>query len=207
MEAGDQEATVNAETWQAWITGVAAVGAGAAFFYGLRGVARGRLRELENIYFERYWKIIDRLDRQALVGDKPATSIACRRRRCQGRQPAGSEPDEETRKTCVLYLRLCEDELRLRQSGLVSDGTWKLWTKGMRLQIAKWPVREEWLAIESSTTDRFKLLRHYCPQGNWKETVDPMAINPILARWRGARRTNGARRRANNRRKKHGLSD
>lgn len=182
-------------------------------FFGLRSAARARLRDLENVYFERYWDVIDKLDHRALTAQHPK---GCSHRPADLDDVAGVAI---IRTASVLYLRLCEDELRLRQSGLVSADTWRSWAKGMSLQLQAWPVRGEWCAIcrateaataqlsaagmgNSAAGGRYTLLRKYGPAKNDGAVIDPIATGWILSHWRGARRTALATWRADGRRRR-----
>lgn len=197
---------ISPEAWQA-VAAWAAVGAGAiGFFFGLRATARARLRALENVYFERYWTIVDKFDHAALRAQQPRHAIRHRRcGRCCTRDQ--TDPDDvadsaETRKACVLYLRLCEDELRLRESGLVSADTWCAWKKGMAYQHHSWPVRGEWKDIRDASPSngrQFRLLRKCEPSPDDTEMTDPLpprhGSERISCRWRGTTHSERADRR------------
>lgn len=60
-----------------------------------------------------------------------------------------------------LYLRLCEDELELRELGWVSTETWEQWRLGIRAQLNQWPVADEWTRIRDGqrAPTQFTLLR------------------------------------------------
>ncbi|MCX4671575.1 hypothetical protein OG453_33635 [Streptomyces sp. NBC_01381] len=203
---------MGAEAWQAWIAGAAVVLAGIGLFIGLRSAARARLRELENVYFERYWKIIDQLDHAALTAQQPRSSR--RRIRCcvhGDPAPDAVSADPAIRRTCVLYLRLCEDELRLRESGLVSADTWCAWKKGMAYQLRVWPVRGEWKAVRGtqggsagSKSRQYRLLRQCEPIFDGDEMKDPISFDRwrdrTYCRWRGATRSKKAEERRRQRR-------
>ncbi|MGW2223845.1 hypothetical protein [Streptomyces formicae] len=203
---------MNAETSQAWAAGVALLVAAVSLFFGLRSVARARLRELENVYYERYWKIIDQFDHAVLTAQQPRRS---RRRSCccghRTPDPDAVSTNPKMRRTCVLYLRLCEDELRLRESGLVSADTWCAWKKGMAYQLQAWPVRGEWKALRQahhgavgSGNRQYRLLRQCEPIFDGDEMRDPISFDRwrdhTYCRWRGATRAKGAEKRRRERR-------
>lgn len=203
---------ISPEAWQAVAAGVAVIAGMIGFWYGFVAARRARLRELENIYYERYWQIIDQLDHQALTGQQPRRS--CRRTRCcvhDGPNPDATSTNPAIRKTCVLYLRLCEDELRLRESGLVSADTWCAWKKGMAYQIQAWPVRGEWKAVRQthhgpagSGNRQYRLLRQCEPLFDGDEMKDPISFDRwrdrAYCRWRGATRSKQAEERRRRRR-------
>lgn len=199
---------IGPEAWQAIAAWVAVVAAGVGVIYGFLSARRARLRELEHVYYERYWQIIDRLDHAALMArpEPPETNhsrLRCRRHRHSQPRPQGVAESLEVRKACVLYLRLCEDELRLRQSGLVSADTWRSWRKGMNLQLRAWPVREEWQAVRQlaesqeceTTAARYTLLRKYGPRPSGGGIADPISTKWCTSHWRGAQRTKRATKR------------
>lgn len=62
----------------------------------LRASQRQRLRQLEMLYVQRYWALMDKLSLSALRGT-PQTTVG-----------------EEDEKVVRAYLRLCEDQLELR---------------------------------------------------------------------------------------------
>ena len=62
---------------------------------------------------------------------------------------------EDTR-TVIAYLRLCEDEIDLRQQGFVSDQTWKIWAWGILEQMKHTPYEKQlnMMAVDELTSLR-----------------------------------------------------
>jgi hypothetical protein len=106
----------------------------------LRASQRQRLRQLEMLYVQRYWSLMDKLSLSALRG---TPSI---------------EVDDEDEKVVRAYLRLCEDQLELRKQGWLTNATWRLWSVGMEQQLNRWPFRAVWSAIRDADVDEFALL-------------------------------------------------
>ncbi|MET7830956.1 hypothetical protein ABZT23_40650 [Streptomyces sp. NPDC005386] len=129
---------------EAWITLVAAGVALITLVTSSLSTARARVKAIEDAYVERYWQIIDRFPPEALVGQERIAPLS--REECQ---------------TVRLYLRLCEDELELRQLGWVGRETWKQWRPGIWTQLRQWPVAGEWTPIRDRrlAPDQFTLLR------------------------------------------------
>jgi hypothetical protein len=78
---------------------IAAVGAAGAVF-ALRQNYRQRLHQIEAMYVQRFWVILDRFS-IAAISKRPVTGQIC-------------ETDE---KAVRAYIRLCEDELEVRAEG------------------------------------------------------------------------------------------
>ncbi|MGW6489638.1 hypothetical protein [Streptomyces sp. NPDC055056] len=129
---------------EAWITLVAAGVALITLVTSSLSTARARVKAIEDAYVERYWQILDRLPPEALVGQERLAPLS--REECQ---------------TVRLYLRLCEDELELRQLGWVGRETWRQWRPGIKAQLGQWPVAGEWTPIRDRqlAPDQFTLLR------------------------------------------------
>ncbi|MFD9584871.1 hypothetical protein ACFWBM_09350 [Streptomyces sp. NPDC059980] len=129
---------------EAWITLGTAVVAVIALVASSVSTVRARVKAIEDAYVERYWQILDRLPAEALVGQERIAPLS--REECQAVR---------------LYLRLCEDELELRQLGWVGGQTWKQWRSGIRAQLRQWPVAGEWAPIRDRVhaPRQFTLLR------------------------------------------------
>lgn len=108
---------MNAEFWVAFATGFVAL---VALITSSAGAAKARVKTIEDAYIARYWQILDRFPAQALVAE---ASTAC---------------TGEELKAVRLYLRLCEDELELRQLGWVGRTTWQQFP-GIQAQLNQWP--------------------------------------------------------------------
>ncbi|MEQ4611613.1 hypothetical protein ABMX48_37445 [Streptomyces cavourensis] len=134
---------MDAEFWVAFGTGVIAL---CALFHSSRVAAKARVKTIEDAYIARYWQILERFPSCALVGEEKADGAAC---------------DGEELRAVRLYLRLCEDELELRELGWVSTETWEQWRLGIRAQLNQWPVADEWTRIRDGqrAPTQFTLLR------------------------------------------------
>lgn len=117
--------------------------------------ARARVKTIEDAYIARYWQILDRFPADALIGEEGPQDDA-------EEAPAERAKREELRKSVLLYLRLCEDELELRKLGWVGGKTWKEWSLGIQAQLKQWPVAEEWAPIRDGqlAPHQFALLRN-----------------------------------------------
>ncbi|MEU8986944.1 hypothetical protein AB0C98_10905 [Streptomyces sp. NPDC048558] len=85
-----------------------------------------------------------------------------------------------------LYLRLCKDDLELRQLGWVARTTWQQWHPGIQAQLNLWPVAAKWALIRDGrrAPDQFTLLR----QLDGAADYDPYPPRPyfgrLTRRWR-----------------------
>jgi hypothetical protein len=157
---------VNAEFWVAFGTGIVAV---ITLVITSAGAARGRVKTIEDAYIARYWQILDRFPPDALVA-KDGT-------RCVG----------EELKAVRLYLRLCEDELELRQLGWVGRKTWQQWCPGIQAQLGQWPVAGEWAPIRDRrrAPHQFTLLRQLAADPDY-DPYQPRTFGDRITRiWRG----------------------
>jgi hypothetical protein len=121
----------------------------------LRASQRQRLRQLEMLYVQRYWALMDKLSLSALRGT-PQTTVG-----------------EEDEKVVRAYLRLCEDQLELRKQGWLSTATWRLWSAGMNQQLRRWPFHAVWSEIRDADAGEFALLRTLMRNPGW----DPCEIS------------------------------
>ncbi|MCX5206873.1 hypothetical protein OG897_36420 [Streptomyces sp. NBC_00237] len=147
-------------TYQAWITLGGAVLALSTFIAGLCGTARSRVRQVEDFYTARYWKLLDQMPMTGFAGERDTTA-------------------EE--RAVRLYLGLCEDELALRKAGWVSGSTWAEWRQGMVAALAEGPVREAWirvLAISGGT--EYEHLQNLAKDPDY----DPCEVHGLGRRWR-----------------------
>jgi hypothetical protein len=149
---------------------IASIAAVFGIFIAVLAVRAARLqrrRQFETIFVQRYWSLIDRLSLDAQKGH---------------RRPQIEGSDEKTVRS---YLRLCEDELKLRKEGWISDETWQIWQIGMVAQLRRWPFDVIWTEVNKQTgperTDRsvpeeFQLLRQFL-----EDEKDPKTLRP---RWK-----------------------
>jgi hypothetical protein len=148
---------------------VTAVGVSLAAL-AIRQAQRQRIREFESFYVTRYWSLMDCLSVNALTG-------------------AGNGINEQDELTIRSYLRLCEDELKLRRLGYIADETWKIWADGIRTQLERAPFREVWMAVESevdhSGNRDFALVRALqagemdpCRIPKWRRRLRGLATSP-----------------------------
>ncbi|GGV45981.1 hypothetical protein GCM10010245_72090 [Streptomyces spectabilis] len=143
--------------------GIAALG----LIFGLASAMRARIKEVEDVYLQHYWEILDRLPSAALVGQR------------------NRKTSDGDRRVARLYLRLCEDELQLRASGWVSRWTWPGWRNGMLTQLGKWPIADEWQRIRcgdlwTTTRGQYTHLRKLDADPGY----DPLNVRWITKAWR-----------------------
>ncbi|MGW1616542.1 hypothetical protein ACWCQZ_45345 [Streptomyces sp. NPDC002285] len=157
---------MNAEFWVAFGTGVVAL---IALITSSAGAAKARVKAIEDAYIARYWQLLDRFPAPALVAQD------------------GTSCTEDELKAVRLYLRLCEDELELRQLGWVGRRTWQQWRPGIQAQLNQWPVADEWAPIRDHqhAPHQFTLLRQLDATADF----DPYQARPYIGRltrlWRG----------------------
>jgi hypothetical protein len=148
----------------AW--GAAVIGLIVAYL-AVRAAHLQRRRQFETIYVQRYWALMDQLSIEALKGNpRPTISLADQR-------------------VIRSYLRLCEDELELRQEGWISRETWAIWKTGITAQTKRWPFQAVWQEVDRETGPRrsntdipeeFTLLRKFLCDGK-----DPKSM---YSRWK-----------------------
>jgi hypothetical protein len=135
--------------------------------FGLRQNYRERLRQFEEMYVERYWKILDQLSLDALRASCPA------------------EVGHDDEKAIRNYILLCEDELQLRRSGYISDGTYKVWAQAIHDQLSQPMFKKIWAQVEEEAkedrTFPYEYLRRFL-NGKGPEAVDPLAMS-LPRRW------------------------
>ncbi|WP_028810944.1 hypothetical protein [Streptomyces flavidovirens] len=146
-----------------------AVGVGFVAFIGsLRSTVKARVKQIEDDYIGRYWHLLDLLPAEALVNQRPRRT------------------SDEARRVARLYLRLCEDEMTLRAIGWVSRDTWSEWRGGIRAQLHRWPVADEWQRMSTgdlaqATRDQFERLRRLDSNPGY----DPCERIWVIRKWRG----------------------
>jgi hypothetical protein len=101
--------------------------------FGLRQSYRERLRQFEEKYVERYWKILDELSLEAVRG------------------PFSGEIGRSDEKAIRSYIALCEDELEMRRYGYIADSTYELWADGIRSQLRQPPFEPVWKQVQQET--------------------------------------------------------
>jgi len=101
--------------------------------FGLRQSYRERLRQFEEKYVERYWKILDELSLEAVRG------------------PFSGEVGRSDEKAIRSYIALCEDELEMRHYGYIADSTYELWAEGIRSQLRQQPFEVVWKQVQQET--------------------------------------------------------
>ncbi|MFG2794056.1 hypothetical protein [Streptomyces sp. NPDC048419] len=157
---------MNAEFWVAFATGVVAL---AALITSSAGATRARVKAIEDAYIDRYWQILDRFPADALVAEDGTG--------CCG----------EELKAVRLYLRLCEDELELRQLGWVGRKSWQQWCSGIRAQLSQWPIAAEWAPVRDGqrAPHQFALLRQLDADPDYDPYHPRSPIDHITRIWRG----------------------
>ena len=146
---------------------------------GLRQSYRERLRQFEEKYVERYWKILDQLSLEAIRG------------------PSSDEFGRSDEKAIRSYLILCEDELEMRHYGYVADRTYELWAEGIRSQLGQPPFETVWKQaqkeISPNSPSRYEYLctlmkSDLVEAGN---KSDPLRMGKFQRMLRGLRGLNG----------------
>lgn len=157
---------MNAEFWVAFGTGVVGL---IALITSSAGAAKARVKTIEDAYVARYWQILDRFPAPALVAED------------------GPECDPEELKAVRLYLRLCEDELELRQLGWVGGKTWQQWRPGIQAQLNQWPVVDEWAPIRDHqcAPHQFTLLRQLDATPDCDPYQPRSYVGRLTRKWRG----------------------
>lgn len=161
---------------------VVSVGAGLSTlaWAGLEG-RRQHIREVEQFYLTRYWHLQDESPVEVLLNTPPS-----------GTGPRAASESTETearaRRVAILYLRMCDDEVRTRSRGLVSDKAWEEWLGAMQTQVQRWPVREVWESVHQeapngSYTELRRALRS--DGGDGYRDTDPCDWRGWTRYWRG----------------------
>lgn len=130
------DALASWSTFASAIIGLLALAAIVSVGYQLRLQRTQIHRDLENLYIERYWTIMD-----ALANAELAT------------------PDERSVRRDIAiraYLQLSEDECDLRAADRVTDETWREWRAGIRAQLESPEFRA---ALDAFPEDRLSNLR------------------------------------------------
>lgn len=127
------------QTVASMITAIGVVFGGVS----LRNSQLQRHRQFESLYVQRYWTLTDRFTCKIVFG-------------CGGEELS---PEEEA--LVLAYLRLCEDQLEMRQLGWITKHTHRAWVKGMLLQLEQRPFAEVLASYpnEDRGPSRFELLR------------------------------------------------
>ncbi|WP_327138193.1 hypothetical protein OG585_47070 (plasmid) [Streptomyces sp. NBC_01340] len=151
-----------------WITLAAIFLALLTLITSSASAARARVKTIEDAYIARYRQILDRFPTEALVGIQGSALLA-----------------EDSQKAVRLYLRLCEDELELRQLGWVGRNTWQQWRPGIETQLKQWPVAEEWNPIRDGqrAPHQFELLRRLATTPHY-DPYQPTRLGRIARIWR-----------------------
>jgi hypothetical protein len=114
-------------------------------------------RELEALYLQRYWALMDR-----------------RSERFANR----GIPDRKDRSVIRAYLELSEDQLGLRSLGRVTDHTWRFWAKDISTQCQVASYRRE---LDAADSAEFPKLRALLSNG---DKYDPLGKGRL---WRATR--------------------
>jgi|ERR1044072_2754834 hypothetical protein len=128
----------------------------AALAYGGLEGRRQHIREIEQFYLSRYWELQDQAPIEALRGDGAPTN---QETVLIDTSPAQIVKDEalgtiNVSRLALLYLRMCDDEVRNRERGMISDAVWMEWINAMQTQITRWPVSHEWQVIKARDRGR-----------------------------------------------------
>lgn len=150
--------------WFDWFSlGIQALTALAIVFAALQfvGSQTQRHREFENLYVQRYWDLLDRMSFELYMNES-------------SRLLSGSD-----KRVVHAYLRLCEDELDLREQGFITDRTWKVWSSGMLAQLNSDPYASE---LQNLSLNDLPALRQFLPVGR-----DPLSWRWYKRWWSGLR--------------------
>ena len=113
----------------------------------LRELSKQRRRDFENLFVQRYWKIMDDLSLEA---------IECT-------TPDGGVVSSSDKKAVIAFLTLSQDELDLRAQRWISADTWELCRVGLTTHLRRWPFDVVWDEVrdrESGAVDgQFSPLR------------------------------------------------
>ena len=107
--------------WTDWATFIVDALTGAAIIFAVWQLmfhSRQMHRDLESLYVQRYWELMDRRSIGWVTEDKTAP---------------------EDLPVIRAYLQLCEDEIELRKRGRVTDSTWAFWAVAIRDQCSQEP--------------------------------------------------------------------
>jgi hypothetical protein len=146
---------------------------------GLRQSYRERLRQFEEKYVERYWKILDDLSLEAMRG------------------PSSDEVDRSDEKAIRSYMILCEDELEMRHYGYIADRTYELWAEGIRSQLRQRPFEGIWEQVQKEISANSASRYEYLSVLMGADTVeagnqsDPLKMSKFQRTLRGLRGLNG----------------
>jgi hypothetical protein len=121
---------------------IAAIGAAGAIF-ALRQNYRQRMHQIEAMYVQRFWAILDRFSLAAISRLAPAGQIC--------------ETDE---KAIRAYIRLCEDELEVRAEGWIGDTAYKIWRTAIRAQMELPTFDLVWQQVCSEDKSLYARLTH-----------------------------------------------
>jgi hypothetical protein len=142
---------------------IAAVGAGGAVF-ALRQAYRQRLHQIEAMYVQRFWVILDRFSLMAISKRPPERTIC--------------EADE---KAIRAYIRLCEDELEVRAEGWIGDTAYKIWRTAIRVQMQLPAFNLVWQRVHTEDRSLYKRLALLLDEDEGR-SYDPCGM-PTWRRW------------------------
>lgn len=150
---------------------VAAVGVFAAWMQ-VRALGQQRTRDFENLFVQRYWKIMDDLSLKAVECTKPDAGVV----------------SSSDKKAVIASLTLSQDELDLRVQRLISADTWELCRVGLTTHLRPGPFDVVWDEVrdrESGAVDgRFSQLRKAAGSRLNEVGFDP-ATEGKLRLWHG----------------------
>jgi hypothetical protein len=142
------------------VTAIGVLGA----VYSLRQSYRERLRQFEAMYVERYWSLLDQLSLGALRGS------------------SYSKIDETDERAIRAYIRLCEDELEMRQNAYIGDTTYRIWSDAICEQFTQPMFQEVWKAVREESTFPYGHTERLLTKGN---DYDPLQMRPWRRQLRG----------------------
>jgi hypothetical protein len=152
---------------------IAAVGAVGAVF-ALRQNFRQRIHQIEAMYVQRFWVILDRF----------SLEVTSRR------QHAGRLRESDER-AIRAYIRLCEDELEVRAEGWIGDTAYRIWRMAIRAQMKLPAFNIVWQRVRTEDTSLYRRLDCLLDE-NGGGSYDPCGM-PTWRRWiHGLTGTRGA---------------
>lgn len=113
-------------------------------------------RELESLYLERYWALMDRRSSKFALG---------------------GTPNRADRSVIRAYLQLTEDQLGLRAVGRVTNHTWGFWATDIAAQCS---VREYSTELACAPANVYPLVRRLITNGGKYDPLDRSGLWRVL---------------------------
>jgi hypothetical protein len=144
-----------------FITAASLIGA----LFELRQNYRQRQRQFEEMYVQRYWSIIDDCSLEAMSSHP------------------SKDPTDSDEKAIRAYIRLCEDELQVRAEGWISDGTYRMWGKSIRMLMRLPMFAQAWQRVNKESIFPYQHMDRLLSAHNDDDApYDPCRMG-LLRRW------------------------